>query len=408
MRPNRAPLAEVTPPDPPSGARRWRVARTDASRRRLGRPCAVALAGLAVAAGTGPQAYAAGSWSIVKSANVGTTDQLSAIAAVSAGNVWAVGKASGSSGFSSIIEHWNGASWSLVAHPAASLFTGVAATSADDVWAVGTTFNAVSGAGAPAIEHFNGAAWSSVSAPAASGNDELNAVAALSPTDAWAVGTSGFNKTLIEHWDGTAWSVVPSPSPGTAPRALNILNGVSADSAGDVWAVGQASVLINGVGCNQTLAERWDGAAWSVVATPQSTTTCNILKAVAVASSGEAWAVGSAGGAGLTEHWDGTAWSAVANPAGNAAVLSAVTELSPTDVWAVGNGYTAGAGQTLSMQWNGASWAAVATPQGVTGAALAGLTRVPATTALWAAGVIENQPNDTVDSSTLILANSSG
>jgi len=39
----------------------------------------------------------------------------------------------------------------------------------------------------------------------------LTGAAAVSPTDAWAVGSYGTFKTLILHWDGTAWAKVPSP-----------------------------------------------------------------------------------------------------------------------------------------------------------------------------------------------------
>ena len=62
--------------------------------------------------------------------------------------------------------------------------------------------------------------------------DNLNGVTALSPTDAWAVGDycvhSGcsFRDTLTLHWDGTAWSQVASPTPSSGPQ--NYLSGVAA------------------------------------------------------------------------------------------------------------------------------------------------------------------------------------
>ena len=43
------------------------------------------------------------------------------------------------------------------------------------------------------------------------------------------------SQTLIEHWNGTTWSVVASPNVGTQ---LNGLNGVTAVSTSDIWAVG--------------------------------------------------------------------------------------------------------------------------------------------------------------------------
>src|SRR5579863_7770418 len=62
--------------------------------------------------------------------------------------------------------------------------------------------------------------WQIVSSPSpGSVYNDLWGVAAISHSDAWAVGGSGINTTntyplnsaLTEHWDGTQWSVIPSP-----------------------------------------------------------------------------------------------------------------------------------------------------------------------------------------------------
>jgi len=65
----------------------------------------------------------------------------------------------------------------------------------------------------------------------------------------WAVGYAG-RKTLTERWNGTAWTRVASPSPPGADD----LAGVTAISARDAWAVGQ--------GNGQTLIAAWNGSAW--------------------------------------------------------------------------------------------------------------------------------------------------
>src|SRR5207248_3279171 len=87
-----------------------------------------------------------------------------------------------------------------------------------------------------------GLGWNSVYSPNVGANDnKLNAVAAISTNDAWAVGSysdqqfAGPNQTLTEHWDGSAWSVVPSGNPGASD---DVLLGVAAVSPDDVWAVG--------------------------------------------------------------------------------------------------------------------------------------------------------------------------
>ena len=60
----------------------------------------------------------------------------------------------------------------------------------------------------------------------------LNGVAALSPTDVWAVGRLG-DSTLNEHWDGQRWHVV-------SPALNGFTYSVVALNSNDVWAVGSA------------------------------------------------------------------------------------------------------------------------------------------------------------------------
>src|SRR5436189_289900 len=85
--------------------------------------------------------------------------------------------------------------------------------------------------------------WLVISSPNETGADAstLAAVAALSSNDVWAVGNyKVFNQyqwdTLIEHWDGTKWSIVSSPNVPGADK--NFLYAVAALSPSNVWAVG--------------------------------------------------------------------------------------------------------------------------------------------------------------------------
>jgi hypothetical protein len=89
----------------------------------------------------------------------------------------------------------------------------------------------------------------------------LSGVAAVSGTNAWAVGatySSGGTdaKALVLHWNGRAWSQVPSPGPkGSA------LSGVIAVSATDAWAVGRISS--DGGDKSKTFVLHWNGKSWS-------------------------------------------------------------------------------------------------------------------------------------------------
>ena len=231
----------------------------------------------------------------------------------------------------------------------------VSADSATDVWAVGWYVD-VNAYGYPVdqllVEHYNGTAWSLAPAtaspfdafgPRATENQFLG-VAAASPTNVWAVGqyhSGSTAETLIEHFDGTSWSIVASPNPGTS---ANVLTAVALDGAGGADAVGYTSTGT----VDQTLIEHYDGTAWSIVASPDtSTTLSNQLAGVAATSAADIWAVGTAsGGTGTTpvdqtliEHYDGTAWSIVSSPDTSTTLsnqLAGVAAASATDIWAVG------------------------------------------------------------------------
>ena len=98
--------------------------------------------------------------------------------------------------------------------------------------------------------------WPVVASPnVGAGDNTLLGVAALSPTDAWAVGEAadpdGGRRPLIEHWDGDSWTVVPSPSMGVS-AGLAAVVGISPT---DVWAVGRFNVEGTSEGTARTLVE---------------------------------------------------------------------------------------------------------------------------------------------------------
>jgi hypothetical protein len=234
----------------------------------------------------------------------------------------------------SLALRWNGTKWSKVASPNPggttsaiddSTLTGVSADSAD-AWAVGSYINPTPFAGETLVLRWNGTRWSQVASPnpgGTSSNDinNLNGVSADSATDAWAVGSYApfGGDTLALHWNGTKWSKVASPNPGgTSSNDINILNGVSADSATDAWAVGTYGDPTTVV--NETLVLRWNGTKWSKVASPNpgGTTSANdfsYLNGVSADSATDAWAVGyyfnptTGAEATIVLHWNGTSWS---------------------------------------------------------------------------------------------------
>src|SRR5205823_13855746 len=115
--------------------------------------------------------------------------------------------------------------WSIVTSPnpgaLANELWGITALSASDIWAVGDYSNSFGSLTKTLIKHWDGTSWQVVASPNIAGdNNDLYGVAAVSATDIWAVGNyqpngGGSTKTLIEHWNGTNWQIVSSPNPGS-------------------------------------------------------------------------------------------------------------------------------------------------------------------------------------------------
>jgi hypothetical protein len=188
------------------------------------------------------------SWSLVTSPSTSPAnrDILWAVSALAADNIWATGySADAVTGeIRTLIQHWNGSAWSIVPspNPTGSIYNfswGIEAVSATDVWVMGRSY---AGDLYPTlIERWNGSAWSITPSPSKQFYNELFDAAALSSTDVWAVGRNGGgfsdNIAMVMHWNGSAWSVVANPNPPGATEN-NFLYSVEAVSPQDVWAVG--------------------------------------------------------------------------------------------------------------------------------------------------------------------------
>src|SRR5262249_41441813 len=109
---------------------------------------------------------------------------------------------------------------------------GVTTTSPANAWAVGDYTTQSGGPQKTLILHCNGKTCKQVASPNPDHFfDGLQAVAALSSNNAWAVGTLS-RGSLILHWNATACKQETSPpNPGG-------LAGVTAPSSTRIWAVG--------------------------------------------------------------------------------------------------------------------------------------------------------------------------
>jgi hypothetical protein len=181
-----------------------------------------------------------------------------AIAVDAAGQVWAVGwdrdyDAPGRP-VSSLVVHYNGTSWTREATPNPAnrnTLMDVVALANGEVFAVGVAQDTSGGGITPRslMLRRTGGTWSSLTVPKGEtgSQDQLLSVAAVSSTSVWSVGyysspSSGLYEPLLVHWTangGAGTLAVSHPSPALTVSALT--SGVSATSAGNLWAAGYTS-----------------------------------------------------------------------------------------------------------------------------------------------------------------------
>lgn len=148
------------------------------------------------------------------------------------------------------------------------------------------------------IERWNGRSWTRLPTPNLSGDNWLTAVSADSKNDAWAVGYHGSpGQTVTEHWNGRSWKLVPSPSPGRLQgKANGLLYGVAAISPDNAWAAGFYASSPRGK--QHALLLHWNGRTWRQINVPHYGPgyAPNVLLSVSASSAGNVIVGGSFSG----------------------------------------------------------------------------------------------------------------
>jgi len=218
----------------------------------------------------------------------------------------------------------------------ASGYSAVIAPAKDDAWAFGGTNPG--GTSSPAAEHWNGRRWQPWALPAGL-SGFIVAAASTSPSDVWAVG-GGY----ALHWNGARWAVAHTwPQAGEATAVVAI-------TPSDVWVFGSSGFSGEaGLG-----TWHYDGRAW----VRQTGAAAAIYRASAV-SRHDIWAITVSPRGGSVVHYDGRAWARLAG-AGSALAdtqLDDVLAVSGTSVWVSGLSPVNGTdGHLVLARWNGRRW----------------------------------------------------
>lgn len=246
-------------------------------------------------------------------------------------------------------------------------FDGLYAASDGTAFAVGHRYGVVGGAleFRTWVQRYDGSNWHRVNSQDTEGapaGNTLIGVDGTSPTDVWTAGSwwvAGRYHSLIEHWNGSAFTMVTTPD-STYGESLS---GISARTTTDAWAVGTATQPGIDYGGS---ALHWNGTTWKRVDVPMpdGCTSRVELYDVAAVVPGRVLAVGDCNpGNGLPVRalmlrWNGSAWSNAA-PALHMPTQAELDEIAfdaPDDVWAVGRDSSDGVDRVLLLHYDGHRW----------------------------------------------------
>lgn len=139
-------------------------------------------------------------------------DILMSVSCLAATNCWAVGYTDGATpNMHVLIGHWYAGRWTRVPAPSppASVLNSVSCASTSDCWAMGgQNVYHTTGTFATLIEHWNGRTWTLIHTPSTSG--VVNAVSCTSTATCWAVGGTQ-NGSLAMRLVGGRWHLLLVP-----------------------------------------------------------------------------------------------------------------------------------------------------------------------------------------------------
>ena len=218
-----------------------------------------------------------------------------------------------------VLQRFDGAAWSVVADAAPlgvpSSLRSISCVTTADCYAVG--YQMPTGNATVFMEHWDGASWSVVSLPTIAGASRsyLSDVACANATNCMAVGRAfdaqNFQRALALSMHNGVWTVSSVPSTGSPTNLL----GVSCPNTIFCVAAGNTATLSSGIAIPHSWAVRWNGTTW---ASTFLNTVPGGFSDVACLSPTDCTALDSvfaSGAQSIIRRWDGSNWSSLAGPA---------------------------------------------------------------------------------------------
>ncbi|HET9591993.1 MAG TPA: S8 family serine peptidase [Solirubrobacterales bacterium] len=233
----------------------------------------------------------------------------------------AAGSYTTASGTFSLIESWNGTSWSVQTspNPSGATETHLKGMSCKEITAcIAVGYSGTGSTSSLVAMKGSSGTWSLQTVPLPTGvgavGGELTGVDCVSTTSCTAVGryyvTASTYWGMISTWNGTTWTTQVAPKPTGEPKRSTLLD-ISCSSSSSCAAVGG---YLNKSSVQVTYVVKWNGTSWSWQESPNPTGSTNTpLQNVSCVASSPCVAVGdwldsSGVWRPMSEYWNGTAW----------------------------------------------------------------------------------------------------
>lgn len=210
------------------------------------------------------------------------------------GETWLIG----SRGGGQALLRWDGKGWADVPVPPGSVY-GLHVLAADDVWAAGSTDSTA------AVSHWNGTTWEQTIVDGFP-RSAVGSVLAVSPTEVWAGGTSGFVggpvgkpiPPLLVRFDGQQWNHVTVPTgfgsvTSLTPAASGALGWVSVSGSQKLAPPGTFPPIVPGPDFFA-----WNGRSFAEYSEPAvaGEGESSVVRLAPVPGTATVWSVGRAAG----------------------------------------------------------------------------------------------------------------
>ncbi len=294
----------------------------------------------------------------------------------------AVGNAETSEGqAASLGERWNGSSWALQSTPNTvpgtpeARFENISCASSTSCMAVGD------------IKQSSTTPWKARYLAVWNGSTWESKLGTIDGNSGYGVSCVGTTCRTVGRSGGILWSDVWTESGGkwslTKSHLLLPPSGATDPKLGDISCTSSSACTAVGSyvkeGKTMTLAQRWNGSAWSIQTTPNPESGNAELLGVSCEAASSCTAVGKQGSSSYAMRWNGSSWSATSTPSPAGAAASDLQNVSCTSssfCMAAGSFNESGKNKkTLALKWNGSSWSIATTPNPATnyGATLLGI-----------------------------------